>query len=1153
MKLTKLIKVDNWFSRSINLERDKSSLDAVNAYVPTSTAIKTLKLIIKTLNNSKISRSWSLIGPYGSGKSSFGIFLNALFQPSSSDQYKLAIKKISEIDTDLSKAYNNKLKTSDGLLNILITGSYEGLTKKLFRAFEKVIQESILESKFKRKLLKFHKDKAHDASSDDLLDLLQMLQASIHGSKTNYKGISITIDELGKHVEYAGSNQKDGDIYVLQKIAEHCVSESHAPILFNVMLHQGIEFYAKELDTETKAEWRKIQGRFEEISFIEGPEQSMRVLAKALKNFLKPSQLSKVKTELKTPVQALLKAKIFPNMNKIREGVNFFSEVFPFHPLTAYILPLLAQKLAQNERTVFTFLGSSETFGFQDLTKELDFPDLVMPHHIFDYFVNNQGSYIYDHLTHRRWIEVLNAIDRAGDQDEKTLNILKTIGLLNIIGTLANLRSSYDLLSIIYGSKVLDQSLKALQKKSLITYRKHSDEYKVWQGSDFDLEAALNKELDQFEDFDIANELNRLVMPTPLVAKKYSIESHTLRYFKTSYISDKNFVNLDQDQPSLEPELYILLKQNKVKQADLNNKYKELPSNILIIEVNSKNLFESNARELKALKSIYNTCEEITNDPIAKKEISDQIDHLERRLISALKNITQSIDFTWIHDSKKLKIRSHIDIQTHLSNILQDIYHQSPVLRNELINRDNISAQGQSARTNLIKMMASQRHDPELGYAADKFPPDKTIFNAVFKQLGLYQKESIGYKFAYPKKNSPLYPAYEFIKESLSSTEPKSYAELCKGLSLPPIGIKKGMHPVIFFGFYYSVEANMAMYEDGIFVPYLNDEAVDRIVRKGDHFAFQLHTFKGQDKLISAYSDQFLNKESKNILTIVRAFSKEMKSLPEFTQQTRNLDRISNEAIKLRSAFDSAKSPHDLFTNDIPKALGFIKKDLNKEKELTAFIDLLNKTMTELKSCYGRMIEEQRIKFAQIFSLDTNLSLDELQKKILGRYSSMEEFTIDNLSLKPFLTRLLADIDPEIWFEGVLTILENTNPRKWRDDTLLEADIKLKNFSERMKDIEMLQSYQANKASSSDQEIFGLRVTMHGKEKNIDKIVTLNNEEKKELELISQKLEALLSKGGFKDKDKKIAALVAKINDIENETSAKAGVELKIVKDSDDD
>ena len=1152
MKLSKLIKVDNWFSRSINLERDKSSLDAVNAYVPTSTAIKTLRLILKTFNNSKISRSWSLIGPYGSGKSSFGIFLNAILQPSDSEQSKLAIKKIAEIDVELSRAYDQKLKNSDGCINILLTGSYEGLTKKLFNAIAEVIKESILEKSFKNKLLSFYKEHSEEPSSDDVIQLLQRLQQSIVDSKFQIKGISITIDELGKHIEYAGSNQKDGDIYVIQKLSEYSVSESEVPILFTVMLHQGIEFYAKELDSETKAEWRKIQGRFEEISFIEGPEQSMRVIAKAIKQDLKQSQSAKIKADLKVPVQALLKAKIFPNMTKIREGVNFFSEVFPFHPLTAYILPLLAQKLAQNERTVFTFLGSSETFGFQDLIEELDFPDAIMPHHIFDYFVNNQGSYIFDHLTHRRWIEVLNAIDRAGDQDEKALNILKTIGLLNIIGTLANLRSSHDLLSILYGSKILDKSLKSLQKRSLITYRKHKDEYAVWQGSDFDLEATLNKELEQFEDFDIANELNKLANPLPLVAKKYSIESHTLRFFKTSYVSDTYFSSLDKNNHSLEPKLYILLKQNKIKQSELNKKFNELPSNILVIEVDSKKTFEGNAKELKALKTIYKTSEEITNDPIAKKEISDQIDHLERRLTNALKGITQSTNHIWRHEGKQLDIKTHLDIQSHLSKILKKIYSDSPILKNELINRDHISAQGQSARTRLIKMMASQRHDSRLGYEADKYPPDKAIFNAIFKQLDLYQKEAVGYKFAYPKKGSPLYPAYEFINKSLSGSEPKSYAELCEGLSMPPIGIKKGMHPVIFFGFYYSAEANMAMYEDGIFIPYLNDEAVDRIVRKGDHFAFQLYTFEGQDSLIRAYSEQFLKENSTNILTIVRAFSKQMKALPEFTQQTRNLGRISDKAIKLRSAFDSAKSPHNLFTNDIPKALGFDKKDLSNPKKLNTFVGLLNKTMTELRSCYGKMIEEQRIKFAQIFSLDTNNTLGELQTKLHKRYASIEEFTIDNLSLKPFLTRLFHDIDPEIWFEGVLTILENTNPRKWRDETLLEADIKLKHFSERMKDIEMLQSYQASKASSSDQQIFGLRVTTHGKEKNIDKIITLDNKDKEGYEQISKQIESLLEKSGFNNKDKQIAALVAKINDIENNTSAKAGVELKIVKDNND-
>ena len=778
-----------------------------------------------------------------------------------------------------------------------------------------------------------------------------------------------------------------------------------------------------------------------------------------------------------------------------------------------------------------------------------------MPHHIFDYFVNHQGSYIFDHLTHRRWIEVLNAIDRAGDEDKDSLKILKTIGLLNIIGSIANLRSSHDLLSVIFGSNTLKKSIASLEKKSLITYRKHSDEYRVWQGSDFDLEEALNRELDQFEDFDIASELNNLVKPLPLVAKKYSIESHTLRYFESSYISDVRFKEMDESKYPERPELFIILNQNRIKQKDLKEKYASLPKNILVIEVNSKEKFEGNAKELKALRNIYLNSEKITNDPIAKKEISSQIDHLERMLTNSLKDITQSIDSKWIHMGRNLNIKHVLDIQSHLSKILENIFYHSPILKNELINRDNISAQGQSARTNLIKMMGRKenRMHPGLGYDQDKFPPDKTIFNAIFNQLKLYQKAEPGYIFAYPKKNHPLYPTYEFIKESLSKEEPVSYFDLCNDLSKPPFGIKKGLHPIIFFGFYYSVEANMAMYEDGIFTPYLDDEAVDRIVRKGDHFSFQLHTFKDQDKLISAYSDLFLNQESKNILTIVRAFTKQMKALPEFTLQTRNSARISNKAIKLRSAFDSAKSPHDLFTSDIPKALGYKEEDLTNSKNLNKFIDDLNKVMTELKSCYSKMIEEQRIKFAQIFGFDASESLQELQLKIKERYLSIEEYTIDNLSLKPFLTRLLSDIDPEIWFEGILTILENTNPRKWRDETLLEADIKLKNFAERIRDIEMLKSFQSQKSQSSEQDIFGLRITNHGKENNIDKIITLDKKEKEEYDLISKELESLLKKGGFKDKDKQIAALVAKINDIEKATTDKANTTLKLVKNDNDE
>ena len=39
---------------------------------------------------------------------------------------------------------------------------------------------------------------------------------------------------------------------------------------------------------------------------------------------------------------------------------------YPLHPLTALVLGPLFRQLAQNERSLFAFLASSEPFGFQD-------------------------------------------------------------------------------------------------------------------------------------------------------------------------------------------------------------------------------------------------------------------------------------------------------------------------------------------------------------------------------------------------------------------------------------------------------------------------------------------------------------------------------------------------------------------------------------------------------------------------------------------------------------------------------------------------------------------------------------------------------------------------------------------------------------------
>ena len=65
------------YSRSANLERDAGAGDALDGYVLTGRVLEVLDRIVATIGTSA-GGAWSVTGPYGSGKSSLGIYLDAL-------------------------------------------------------------------------------------------------------------------------------------------------------------------------------------------------------------------------------------------------------------------------------------------------------------------------------------------------------------------------------------------------------------------------------------------------------------------------------------------------------------------------------------------------------------------------------------------------------------------------------------------------------------------------------------------------------------------------------------------------------------------------------------------------------------------------------------------------------------------------------------------------------------------------------------------------------------------------------------------------------------------------------------------------------------------------------------------------------------------
>src|ERR1035441_9226505 len=78
MLLRDLITIAPRYARSINIERDSRSASALDGYIVTATAHRTLGRITAALADDLSHRAWTITGPYGSGESAFALFLSNL-------------------------------------------------------------------------------------------------------------------------------------------------------------------------------------------------------------------------------------------------------------------------------------------------------------------------------------------------------------------------------------------------------------------------------------------------------------------------------------------------------------------------------------------------------------------------------------------------------------------------------------------------------------------------------------------------------------------------------------------------------------------------------------------------------------------------------------------------------------------------------------------------------------------------------------------------------------------------------------------------------------------------------------------------------------------------------------------------------------------
>jgi hypothetical protein len=972
---------------SVNIVRDSNKeID----YIPTINGIKTIELITNDFN--KGLRSFNIIGSYGTGKSSFLWAFQQSFNNIKEAKYN--VNNLPNIKTDF--------------LNII--GEYGSL-------FENI--SDILELNGKERNIK---------------SLLNKLKSRFEELKNKNALLVILIDEFGKFLEFAAKNNSEKELYFIQQLTEFVNNEDHNIILITTV-HQNFEEYAYSSNNTPQNEWIKIKGRFREITFNEPVDQLLFLAAKRIKNNIKSNI-----DDIEYLNDEILKSKCFPlNPEFITEISN---NLYPLDIFAANIITSALQRYGQNERSLFSFLESSDEYGieyFKNTNQGFYNISNVYNYLYFNFysFLNSKFNPDFSH-----WKSIQNSIEKIDSlintNNENHKSVIKIIGLINIF-----VQNNFSLgkeLIIHYCNKTLKinstkEILNTLEEKKIIIFRQYNKRYILFEGTDIDIQTALIESSQKISQItDISTLINKYYQLPSVVAKEETYKKGTPRLFEYKITSQPikeiplneidGFINLIFNDKISHEELINISKQNK--EATLYGYFK----NSLQIK---ETLFE--------IEKIKKVISDNIDDKIVVKELNNLLSHHIDDLNNSILNHSNANNknIIWYFEGETRSINNKKEFNKLLSEICRKYYSKTPIFNNELVNKHKISPTIHTAKRNFFKAIINNWDKPELGFPTDKYPPEKTIYLTLFKNNGIDLNTDVSIINETISKKNKINILWDTSTNFLDGckTSKRRISELYTLLSKKPFKLKQGFLDFWIPAFLFIQRNEFALFNEYGYIPNLNEDIIELITKYPDRYELKTFDIDGVKLDIFNSYRTFLNQEQKTKFTnstfiqTIKPFLTFYKNLPDFSKNTK---RLSTEAISIRTTIANSKDPEKTFFEEFPISLGYNLEKIKKDKkELQSYILKLENTIRELRSSYDSLIT--RIEdFIKNEIVQSNIEFKAYKKTLQKRYLKIKRHLLLP-NQKNFIQRLDSEIDDKIiWINSIVQILNGIPLEKLKDE-----------------------------------------------------------------------------------------------------------------------
>ena len=1044
MNYTDYLKINETFQYSINIQFDINNINKIKEYIPTSDSCEVLEHYFDSIFGN-FNKSTILVGPYGKGKSHLLLVLLTLLNDYKEEDYQEIenlLNKINNINKNLyvkiKALRDKKLKYMPVIINSNYNNINQAFLLALTEALEREnINDIIVNTYFDVALniIKKWKDDNDTEVINKFKDCLKIKNISLkqledglkiydeeyysifkdvytcvlHGIEFNplintdivkyykdvnykinqlgYNGLIVVFDEFSKFLEYVGNDNMMRDLKILQDFAElSSRTGSKEQIIFSCITHKAINSYLKNLKDDKANAFKTVEGRFKEIYFNRSIEQNYEIVEQTIKkksNF--NSFIKKYYQENKSFYDNLKNEFYFCRFNNVEKVL--FEGCFPLNPATVYAVISLSEKVAQNERTLFTFLTDDDVYSLKYFIKNNKDNNLFNVDKIYDYFYNilkkENNEYIRE-----IWLKSENAISKTNDLIE--ISILKTIAIIYMINDFESFspNDSAIRLSININEQLLNTKINEMIDKGIIKRKKTNKlfEFSTVYNKEVLNELNIIKE-NKYKNINYSESLIKINDLGYVLPRKYNQNYKITRFFKSIFITEYELSNIKSfklyfEKYKADGIILNLLRTNKNIDNVIDN-FNNIKNQKVILKVPKILITNELLEAIKEFEAInyYKNSQKLDEDII--REI-DNIQEENYELIQReIEKIYEDSNNSYIIYNSKKYISNYIG--TLASNICSEIYSDSPIINNEMINKENISSPIQKARGIVIDSIINQNKE----LIKSPTSAEATIYKAIVDK----------------KENNDIKKVIKIIENYIKQSEKsgkRNFESLYKKLKQEPYNMRDGIIPVFIALALENYSENIILYYQNKEIE-LNSNNVSKIIEEPSNY-YVLIEVGTQEKialinnLMELYNVKTSGNQRENIKILMYNLKKWALSLPRITRELLNANTIIKDVETI--CFKNELLKTDLNNNEF---LFTTLKNNYKQDSYNKTFELIKNSKIKLDNYFQNYENYVIENFKNIFENNTKNSLN----KILKKWYESIEFRVKHAILKTEAKQLL--------------------------------------------------------------------------------------------------------------------------------------------------